>query len=167
MLFGAELIFSIQNEKEYEFTPDFSKISYRLKKAMTLRVVHFLVKGFCRGAPPVTFAQMMEALKIPKSLLQQILAETQAAGIVSEICPHEGRIRAYQPARDVDLLTVKYVVDQLEQQGINHISDLSGPDFEKIKDSLDGLDRFFGKGFGKCAVERDLIFLIRGSLGNG
>ncbi len=145
VLFGAELIFSIQNEEAYEFSPNFSKVSLRLKKTLTLQLVHFLVKQFCRGAPPVTFARITEALKIPKSLLERILADTKAAGIVSEICPDQGRARAYQPAKDVDLFTLTYVVDQLEQQGLDHISDLSNPDFEKIRDRLDDLDRFAEK----------------------
>jgi membrane protein len=142
VLFGAELLFSIKNESDYEFAPDFSRISYRLKKTVMLQVVHFLVKRFCRGAPPVTAAQMVEALKVPRSLLEQILMEVKAAGIVSEICPDEGGARAYQPAQDVDLFTVKYVIDKVEQQGVNHVLVLSGPDFENIKESLNGLDRF-------------------------
>lgn len=145
VLFGAELLFSIQHEKDYEFAPDFSEISYRLKKTMMLQVVHFLVKRFCRGDPPVTPAQIVEALKVPKPLLQQILMEIKAAGVISEICPHKGGVRAYQPAQDVDLFTVKYVIDKVEQHGINHVPMLSGPDFEKIKESLNGLDGFSEK----------------------
>jgi len=145
VLFGAELLFSIQHEKDYEFAPDFSEISYRLKKTMMLQVVHFLVKRFCRGDPPVTPAQIVEALKVPKPLLQQILMEIKAAGIISEICPHKGGVRAYQPAQDVDLFTVKYVIDKVEQHGINHVPMLSDPDFEKIKESLNGLDGFSEK----------------------
>jgi len=145
VLFGAELLFSIKNESDYEFAPDFSRISYRLKKTVMLQVVHFLVKRFCRGAPPVTAAQMVEALKVPKSLLQQILMEVKAAGIVSEICPDEGGARAYQPAQNVDLFTVKYVIDKVEQQGVNHVPVLSGTDFENIKESLNGLERFAEK----------------------
>jgi len=140
VLFGAELLFSIQHEKDYEFAPDFSEISYRLKKTMMLQVVHFLVKRFCRGDPPVTLAQIVEALKVPKPFLQQILMEIKAAGIISEICPHKGDVRAYQPAQDVDLFTVKYVIDKMEQHGINHVPMLSDPDFERIKESLDGFE---------------------------
>ena len=140
VLFGAELLFSLRSEKDYDFAPDYSRISYRLKKTIMLQVVHFLVKRFCQGAPPVTSAQIVEALKVPKSLLQQILAETKAAGIVSEICSKGEDTRAYQPAQDVDLFTVKYVIDKVERQGINHVSMLSGPDFEKIEERLNGLD---------------------------
>ncbi len=145
VLFGAELMFSIKSEKDYDFAPDFSQISYRLKKAIMLQVVHFLVKRFCQGAPAVTSAQIVEALNVPKSLLQQILAETKAAGIVSEICSKGENTRAYQPAQDVDLFTVKYVIDKVERQGINHVSMLSGPDFERIEERLNGLDLFAEK----------------------
>ena len=145
VLFGAELIFSIQHEKDYAFESDAKEISYRLKRTMMLQVVHFLVKCFCRGDPPVTKARIVEALKMPKSFLEQILTEIRAAGIVSEICPHKGDDRAYQPARDVDLLTVKYVIDKVEQRGINHSSTPSGPDFERIKGCLDSMDDFAEK----------------------
>ena len=145
VLFGAELLFSLRSEKDYDFAPDYSRISYRLKKTIMLQVVHFLVKRFCQGAPPVTSAQIVEALKVPKSLLQKILTETKAAGIVSEICSKGEGIRAYQPAQDVDLFTVKYVIDKVERQGKNHISMLSSPDFEKIEERLNGLDLFAEK----------------------
>ena len=145
VLFGAELLFSLRSEKDYDFAPDYSRISYRLKKTIMLQVLHFLVKRFCQGAPPVTSAQIVEALKVPKSLLQKILTETKAAGIVSEICSKGEGIRAYQPAQDVDLFTVKYVIDKVERQGKNHISMLSSPDFEKIEERLNGLDLFAEK----------------------
>ena len=145
VLLGAELMFSIKSEKDYDFAPDFSQISYRLRKNIMLQVVHFLVKRFCQGASPVTSAQIVEALNVPKSLLQQILAETKASGIVSEICSKGENTRAYQPAQDVDLFTVKYVIDKVERQGINHVSMLSGPEFEKIEERLNGLDSFAQK----------------------
>ena len=145
VLFGAELLFSIKNEKDYEFSPDFSRISYRLKKTIMLLVVHFLVKRFSRGDTPVTSAQIVEALKVPKFLLEQILEETMAAGIVSEICSGTGKSRSYQPACDVNLMTVKYVIDKVEQQGTNQVSMLSDPDFEKIRETVNGLDSFAQK----------------------
>ena len=145
VLFGAELLFSIKSEKDHDYAPDFSRISYRLRKTIMLQAVHFLVKRFCRGASPVTSAQMVDALRVPKSLLQQILAETMAAGIVSEVCSKGEGTRAYQPAQDVDLFTVKYVIDKVEQKGINHVSMLSDPDFEKIEERLNRLDRFSEK----------------------
>jgi membrane protein len=70
VLFGAEMIFPFKTKRDYEFSPDFSNISYRLKKTIMLQVVHFLVKRFCQGAPPVTSPQIIEALNIPKSLLR-------------------------------------------------------------------------------------------------
>ncbi len=145
VLLGAELMFSIQNEQAYEFAPDCSRISYRLKKTIMLQVVHFLVKSFCRGAPPVTLTRIVDELKVPQSLAEKILEETTAAGIVSEIRSKEGGARAYQPGQDVSLLTVKYVIDQFEHQGLNDVPMLSGPDFKKIKESLDRLDEFAAK----------------------
>lgn len=145
VLFGAELLFSIKNERAYEFEPDFSRISYRLKKTIMLRVVHFLVKSFCRGGPPVTLTRIVSELKIPQSLAQQILEETTAAGIISQICSKEGDVRSYQPAQDVNLFTVQYVIDKLEQQGTNDVPMLSGPDYEKIKESVTRLDAFATK----------------------
>lgn len=145
VLFGAELLFSIQNQNDYQFAPDYSEISYRQKKIMMLQVVHLLVKRFSQGAPPVTSDQIAKALNVPKSLLKRILAKTKAAGIVSEICPDKETTRAYQPACNVDLLTVKFVVDKVERHGIDGISNFSGPEFEKIRDLLKELDEFAEK----------------------
>ena len=140
VLFGAELLFSIQNQKDYKFAPDYSEISYRQKKILILQVVHLLVKRFSQGAPPVSSDQIAGSLNVPEPLLNRILDETKAAGIVSEICPDKGTPRAYQPACNVDLLTVKFVLDKVERHGIDALSDFSGPEFEKILGLLKALD---------------------------
>ena len=140
VLFGAELLFSIQNQEDYKFAPNYSEISYRQKKIMILQVVHLLVKRFSEGAPPITSDQIEKALNIPKSLLNRILAKAKAAGVVSEICPDKGTDRAYQPACNVDLLTVQFVVDKMERHGIDRLFDISDPEFEKILDLLKELD---------------------------
>ncbi len=140
VLFGAEFLFSLKNERDYELASDVASISDRQKKIMTLWVVHFLVKRFCEGAPPVTLEQMSKALHFPETVLERILMKTKAAGIVSEICPDKETARAYQPAQHVDLLTLKYVIDKVEHQGVDDTPVYTDPDYKKIRDGLDDLD---------------------------
>ena len=140
VLFGAELLFSIKNERAYEFSSDCSRLSYRSKQALMLHVVYFIVRNFCQGKPPVGLQQIISNLKIPQSLAEQILEVLTKAGVVSEICIREGGgMRAYQPAQDVNLFTIRYVIDKLEQQGGHEMPVPPNRDLEKIKEKLDQL----------------------------
>ncbi len=145
VLFGGELLFSIQNVRDYKSAPDVSNVSSRLQKVVMLLVVHFLVQRFREGASPVTLDQIRKKLKIPEALLKRILEKAKAAGIVSEVCFEKSITHAYQPACDVDLLTVKFVIDKMERQGMDDIPAIADADFERFSDLLDELDQSLEK----------------------
>jgi membrane protein len=136
VLFGAEFLFAIQNEKEYEVALDPLEFSYRQKKVMMLQVVHFLVKRFTLGAHPPTAEEISKDLNVPRTLLNSILEETKDAGIVSETCSEKGGVPAYQPAIDPELLTVKRVVDSVEKAGEHEFM----TQFAQIENRLNELD---------------------------
>ena len=46
VLFGAEISFAHQNVDTYEFEPDSLRISYKLKKLLTLRIMNLIIKSF-------------------------------------------------------------------------------------------------------------------------
>ncbi len=117
VLFGAEISYAYHHVNSYEFEPDCSDLSYASKRLITLRIVHLLVKSFSTGSTPLSAADMAHTLESPICTVRRILHELVKAGIISEIFLHEAKEAAYQPARSVDALTIKYVIDQVEQHG--------------------------------------------------
>ena len=121
VLLGAELSFAHKNVDTYEFSLDYRKISPYFKRLISLKIVHLLVKNFTKGEKPLNSDQISHTLEIPVLLARQILGELVESAILCEINTEENRKAAYQPARDVDVFTIQYIIDALERRGIDNI----------------------------------------------
>jgi len=136
VLLGAEMSFSHQNVETYEFEPDCLNISYSFKRLLTLRLMHLLVKDFSQAEMPPSDREIAQMLDMPIKLVRQILFELVNAGLVSELKLDGEKGVAYQPSHDTGLITIKHVIDALEQKGEDVIPIKSSPEFDKIAQSL-------------------------------
>lgn len=121
VLVGAEISFAHQNVDTYEFEPDYLRISPYFKKLLSLQVVHLLALNFSRGDHPLTANQVSQRLEIPIRLVHQILHELVESKLLTETLAEEHREMAYQPAIDINTLTIKFINDALDRRGVNHI----------------------------------------------
>jgi membrane protein len=119
VLFGAELSFAHQNVDEYELAPDSRNISDSLKKALSLSVLHLMVKTFQRGDRPLTDHQISTSLDIPIRLVRPILNALSAAGLINRTNGEAGNTAAWQPARDISAITVASALEALDKSGVN------------------------------------------------
>jgi membrane protein len=145
VLFGAEISFSHQNVDMYEFEPDCRRVSLSLKNLLALQVTHFLVKNFSKGKTPFTASSIAYALEIPIRLVRQILFELVEGSVVSEVKTQEYKETAFQPARDGETLTIKYVIDALEHRGVNNIPAAKTQEFKVLSESLRTFDEIIVK----------------------
>jgi membrane protein len=136
VLFGAELSFAHQNVDTYEFEPDCLSVSQKYKRKLSLLVTHLLVKNFCSCRRPLYAGEISQTLEIPIRLVRQIVFELVECGVLSEARINADKDVAYQPACDVDVLTVKYVVDALEARGNTNIPVVDSSELEKLSDCL-------------------------------
>lgn len=137
VLFGAEFSFAHQNVDTYEFEPDCLSASYSFKKLLSLLITNQLVKIFCRGEQPFDAAKISHTLEIPIRLVRQILFELVGAGVLSEVKINDGKDVAYQPAVDTAKLTVKYVIESLEQRGHANIPVANAAEMDKLSQCLE------------------------------
>jgi membrane protein len=136
ILFGAEVSFAFQNVETYEFEPDCLSVSHSFKTLLTLLILQRVVHRFADGQPPPGASQLSHELDIPVRLVRQIIYDLTEAGILSEVRKDGDRELAYQPATDVEKITVKYVIDRLEQRGSTNIPVNKSEELEKLSDSL-------------------------------
>jgi len=136
VLFGAEISFAHQNVETYEFEPDCLSVSSGFKRLLSLLISNLLVRNFCNGEKALYAVQISQRLEIPVRLVRQILYELTEAGILIEVKNENDREAAYQPARDVEILTVKYVVDALEKRGNIDIPVAESSELNKLRDCL-------------------------------
>ena len=83
LLIGAEYTYAHQNVNLYELEPDYTGISPRFKKVLTLQILHRMVTRFSSGEEPLSAKQLSQQLEIPVLLVQHILNELVDAGLVS------------------------------------------------------------------------------------
>ena len=117
VLFGAELSYANQNVDTYEYEPDFFKVSPGFKKLLTLQIVHLLIKRFEHAEKPLSDSQISARLQMPIRLVHNILFNLVESGLVSETTTKDDKELAYQPARDINQMTIQSVIGALEQSG--------------------------------------------------
>lgn len=145
VLFGAEISFAHQNVDTFEFEPDSLTVSHVFKRLLSLRIVHLLVKHFSDGDSSWDETKISHTLETPIRLVRQILYELVASGIVSQIKVGEDEAVAFQPARNPETMTIKNVVDALEQLGSDHVPVAQSEELRSIGESLKRFDDLIEK----------------------
>ncbi len=142
-LFGAEISFAHQNMKTYEFEPESSDISYRLKKLLYLKISWMCVKNFLEENPPLSAEQIAQKLEISIRIIRTVLSELVAADILSELKGDDDRSVTYQPGRDVNTLTIHNVLETVESIGTEKISAGKALEEDGISQSLREIEARF------------------------
>jgi len=136
VLFGAEIAFAYQNAERFEFEEECLNVSHSFKRLLSLRVSQMVIKRFTKGEKPWDNQRISHELEIPIRLVNQILFELVRSGIFSEIKSEEEPGTAYEPACDPEMLTIKYVVDALEQSGTDDIPVARSQELERLAENL-------------------------------
>ncbi|MGD2100439.1 MAG: YhjD/YihY/BrkB family envelope integrity protein, partial [Desulfobacterales bacterium] len=136
VLFGAELSFANQNVDTYEYEPDCLNISPGFKKLLTLQVTHLLVHNFSNGEKPLTYSQISHHLNMPVRLVHHIIFDLVESGLVAETRTKADKEFAYQPARDINIMSIQYVLDALDQTGTDNIPVARTEDYEALSEAL-------------------------------
>jgi membrane protein len=136
VLFGAELSFANQNVDTYEFEPDSLKVSPGYKKLLTLQIILLLIKNFENGEPPPIDSQISKQLHMPIRLVHSILSDLIGSRLVSEIKTKSDKEFAYQPARDINQMTIQSVLEALDHEGIEDIPVAKTEDYQTLSEAL-------------------------------
>ncbi|MFC1807117.1 YhjD/YihY/BrkB family envelope integrity protein [Candidatus Omnitrophota bacterium] len=136
VLLGAEISFACQNVDTYEFEPDCLRISYSFKKLVTLGIAHSIVRSFCLKEEPLTAEDISHNMDIPIRLVRQILFELVESKVISEVRPSESKVPSYQPALDINEITIESIINAIEARGSNNLPISETEGFKKISESL-------------------------------
>jgi membrane protein len=116
LLFGAEIAFAWENSDilDQERT-DFSRMSIRIRKLLALRVALACVRRFAAGQRPATDAELSADLGVPLRTVRKLLTWLRECRVLSEVVDEDGN--GFQPARDLDSMSVVSVLKALEEAG--------------------------------------------------
>ncbi len=155
ILLGAELSFANQNVSRYEFESEALNISHFQKRALLLMILHIIIRNFSSGARPISAEKISKSLKIPVRLARDILDDLSGASLVSIIHENEQKERLYQPAIDINKLTVSYVLARLDRKGVARRMAVKSKEYDKVIGILEKYERLTAKS-GSNILIKDL-----------
>lgn len=117
-LFGSEISYASQNVRKFSFERDSKHISRRYKDFLTLLIASLIIKRFVKGRKPYTADELSDAYRIPIRLTTEILYLLTELNIIIEVnYGNDDRIPYYQPALDVNKITVSYLFTKMDEYG--------------------------------------------------
>lgn len=118
VLIGAEVSYAAQNVRKFSFEKETRNISRRYRDFFTLMIASVIVQRFADEKSPLTADQISVRCKVPGRLTIDILDQLVELKIIS-VTPSGGdeRVPAFQPAMDINLITVERLISELDEQG--------------------------------------------------
>jgi membrane protein len=145
LLLGAELSFANQNVSRYEFESEALNVSQYQKRALILMIMNMIVRNFTAGEKPVSSENISKTLKIPVRLVNDILQDLTSCSLVSVIHENEHEERLYQPAIDINKLSVSFVLNKLDKKGSEQMIFLKGKEYNRVTTLLEKFDKLVAK----------------------
>lgn len=136
VLIGAELTYANQNIKRFEQEFESLKISYFQKRAIVLMIMQRISRNFSVGGTPLTAEEIATGLSIPVRLARDVLQDLNSVNLVS-IVQEDGSDQRYQPALDINKLTVGYVFSRMDRRGTSHINISDNEEYSRIVSMLE------------------------------
>jgi membrane protein len=107
VLLGAEISFAYQNVEKYEFEAGSLNISNHDKRLVSLFLMRNIIKNFQEGKESLTRDLMFNLVK---------------SNLVNETLTISPRENGYQPAIDINLIDIKFVLDRLDAIGTDQVT---------------------------------------------
>ncbi|HPM89006.1 MAG TPA: YihY/virulence factor BrkB family protein, partial [Bacteroidales bacterium] len=145
VLLGAELSFANQNLSRYEFESEALNVSNYQKRALSLMIMHLIIRNFSEGTKPISAETIARDLKLPVRLVRDILQDLGNADLVSVIQRNEHAERLFQPALDINKLTVNYILGRLDRRGEAHQIIVKSKEYNKVTMILDKFEKLSSK----------------------
>lgn len=130
VLFGCEISFFIQHYETYKYHEKFSDLCFSLKKVLALQIAHAIVNRFAKAENPLSLSEIATLFKLPVAVVQSTLTRLIQCRIIVEIKSDLDNESLFQPAQDIDLITVYAVISGLEHLGVTAVPHMKT--FEKI-----------------------------------
>ncbi len=140
VLFGAELAFANQNVDHYELENEIKNISVRYKRVIALMICNNVVKNFQSDNAPLTAVEIAQRLDVPIRLARTVINELVETKILSEVKIANDKDTAYQPGISDSLLTIKFIINKLDENGVNELPITNPNELQTINRLLNDLD---------------------------
>jgi len=117
ILLGAEISYALQNIHFFDFETDTKNISFRYKNFITLFITYLVVKRFENEEPPLSSDDIVKNYVLPIRLVNSILTQLTDSKVFVEVADDTRRLNTYQPAFDINSLTISKLFEKLNTNG--------------------------------------------------
>ena len=117
LLLGAEISYASQNIQDFEFELDVKNMSTRYNNFLTLFVTYIVIKQFENQKPPLSSTDISINYKLPIRIVNQILTKLVDVSIFIEVFNEESQLKTFQPAIDINQITVNLLFTKLDSHG--------------------------------------------------
>jgi membrane protein len=117
VLFGAELSFSHQNERSFEFEVDTRNMSLYAQKLVSIVLVREVDHAFDKGERPLSVYELAERLKLPIRLVTDLIYKIIEAGVLVEVSTDSKEDTVVVPAFDINKMDVAGIIKMIEHTG--------------------------------------------------
>lgn len=132
ILIGAEMSYAIQNNEEFEYEHDLSRMSRRYKDFVMLYLLSVIIKRFEAEEPPLTAHELAVQDNLPIRLVNRLLSRLVETGILREVYTDDEEERTYQPALDTHKISVGMVIGRIDRQGTEEFLQAVSPKMNKF-----------------------------------
>jgi len=123
VLLGAEIAYAAQNVENFYFEKETKNVSHRYRYFISVLIMNILCKRFENGEAPMTTNEISSQYQIPIRLTNRTLCRLLEMHLISETYSAEDKdVPAYQPAMDINKLTIGYVFEKMFEQGSEDFS---------------------------------------------
>ena len=137
VLFGAELSFAYENVKRYIFASEVKNISPRYKQRVSLLIMRLVIKRFLADGQGTSPEQIQREFNLPLILVNQAIRWLTQAELMVKISKPADDQEIYHPGKDVNIMTISYVLKKLQTSGSSDIPVSGGKAWETISDALE------------------------------
>lgn len=117
ILFGAEIAYAVDNEETYAHEREWGQVSQRIQRIAAVRFIEIIAARFGKGESPISADELAHSLELPSRLARRILYDLVAADVLVAVQCEGDEDDRFIPARGIEGLTVKRVLDALEHAG--------------------------------------------------
>jgi membrane protein len=97
-----------------------------------------IILNFKEGNQPETAEQLANRLDFSVRLVREVIYDLLETGILSETVTKNVKENAYQPAQDIEHLTVGYVIELIDKMGRDNLRTENLKSLEKMTKVIDG-----------------------------
>ena len=141
ILLGAELSFANQNLAQYEQEAEALKISNFQKRSLSVMLMHKICSNFSEGIKPISAVELAENFNLPIRLVREMLENLHDVNLLSEIVDDKEKETFYQPAIDINKITVGSVLSKLDKHGADTNLEIDNLTFDTITDLIKKSDK--------------------------